>query len=118
MTTRLFVYGSLRRGEANHAVLGGARLVKEDARTAPGYALYDLGPYPGMITEGHAKVTGDVYELDDAVLAAVDRFEEHPHLFQRGRVELEDGTSAETYYVGRDLVSGRPRIPSGAWRGR
>lgn len=108
---RLFVYGTLMRGGANHALLAGARF-RGAARTAPGFALVDLGAYPGMVRGGAAAVAGELFGVDGALLGRLDRFEGHPHLFHRARVALADGRAAFAYLLDRRHAAGRPAIPA------
>ena len=115
--TRVFVYGTLLAGEANHRLLAGARLVGE-GRTPPVYRLHDLGGFPGLVATGQHTVAGEVYEVDDATLAALDRLEGHPRWYRRTPVTLEDGDVVETYLLAPEQVVGRPVIPSGNWRAR
>lgn len=73
---RLFVYGTLKRGCKNHHLIAGESFVGE-ARTSPGFRLYHLGDFPGMVaddgdTEG---VTGEVWAVDELQLARLDAFE-------------------------------------------
>lgn len=103
---RLFVYGTLQRGCVNHPLLAGARRLGA-ARTAPGFALIDLGPYPGMVRRGPAAVAGELYRVTPAVLDALDRFEGHPWLFRRARVPLADGRPAFTYLLAPGQTAGR-----------
>jgi gamma-glutamylcyclotransferase (GGCT)/AIG2-like uncharacterized protein YtfP len=74
--TLLFVYGTLKRGCSNHTFLAGQSLVG-DARTEPGYVLYELSGYPGMVPKdgSAAGVTGEVWLVDDNCLASLDRLE-------------------------------------------
>lgn len=116
-TTRVFVYGSLLSGEPNHRVLASARRIGE-ARTAPGFALHDLGAYPAMIEGGAHAVAGEVYEVDAKTLARLDILEGHPRYYRRAAITLADGSSAETYLLTPAQVEGRPLIASGNWRGR
>jgi len=72
----IFVYGTLKRGCRNHHFLAGQKFVGE-ARTAPGFRLYDLGGHPGMVaqsddTEG---VTGEIWEVDASALGRLDALE-------------------------------------------
>ena len=64
--TRLFVYGTLKRGAENNAHLEGQRFLGE-AVTVPGYVLYGLFGYPGMVRAADvtAGVTGELWEIDD-----------------------------------------------------
>jgi gamma-glutamylaminecyclotransferase len=117
-TTRVLVYGSLLQGESNHRLLAvpGARLIMAEARTDPGYELRGLGAHPGMVRGGAGAVVGEVYEVNEATLAALDRLEGHPSFYTRTRIALEDGTIVEAYLLPQEQVSGRRVILSGDWR--
>jgi gamma-glutamylaminecyclotransferase len=108
---RLFVYGTLKRGCAHHDLLAGARFAGA-ARTAPGFVLVDLGAYPGMVRGGAAAVAGELFEVDRELLARLDRFEGHPHLFRRARVPLAGGPAAFAYLLDRRHADGRSAIPA------
>lgn len=115
--TRVFVYGTLLAGEANHGLLERARFVGE-ARTPAGYALHDLGAYPAMIAGGGDAVAGEVYEVDAATLAALDELEDHPAYYRRTVITLADGEAAATYLLAAADVDGYAVIASGSWRAR
>jgi gamma-glutamylaminecyclotransferase len=85
-----------------------------EARTEPGYELRDLGALPGMVRGGAGAVIGEVYEVDAASLAALDRLEGHPRFNTRTRIALEDGTAVDAYLLAPRQVAGRPVILSGA----
>src|SRR5688572_19432950 len=93
---RVFAYGTLQRGEYNHRVIRGAKYLGE-ARTAPRFTLYDLGPFPALVAGGSTAVLGEVYEVDTEMLRDLDRLEGTPRLYQRIAVELDDGAVAEAY---------------------
>ncbi len=115
--TLIFVYGSLLRGESNHGVLGGGRLVSI-AVTAPRYTLIDLGAFPAMLDCGRTSIHGEVYRCDAATLARLDRLEGHPRFYERRDVALARGPRGAQGYF---LVSARPGaqpIASGDWRAR
>lgn len=93
---RVFVYGTLMRGRANHRVLVqlGARFVGE-ATAAERRTLVDLGPYPALLPRDAerdgatgARVRGEVYEVDDACVADLDTFEGCPELYRRERIAV------------------------------
>ena len=67
---RLFVYGSLLRGERHHDELAGAKFVRE-ARIA-GYEMYDLGAYPTLVPGDEGVVSGELYEVSEPLLAALE----------------------------------------------
>lgn len=106
MLERLFVYGTLQRGCDNHALIAAGRRLGA-AVTAPGFALIDLGPYPGMVRRGQSAVAGELYQVTPAVLEALDRFEGHPWLFRRARVPLADGRQAFAYLLAPEQAAGR-----------
>lgn len=114
----VFVYGTLLRGESNHAVwLSGAHFVDDD-RTASCFTLYSFGEYPALVHGGRQSVLGEVYEVSDAQLARLDELEEFPGYYERDRVVLESGREAWVYTLGEDLLEGATVIISGSWRSR
>lgn len=115
--TKVFVYGTLLRGEANHRLLARAEMVAK-ARTKPEYFLVDLGAYPAIIAGGQYAVWGEVYAVDAGTLHRLDQLEGHPHFYTRKTIQLEDGMEAETYVLHEDQVRGMRRICSGDWRAR
>jgi gamma-glutamylcyclotransferase (GGCT)/AIG2-like uncharacterized protein YtfP len=100
--TPVFVYGTLKRGGSNHLFLQGQRFVAE-VRTQPGFTLYSLGDYPGMVRSpgDTAGVTGELWEVDDTCLAELDRLEGlDAGLYERVDVLLAPNpheASAQTY---------------------
>jgi gamma-glutamylcyclotransferase (GGCT)/AIG2-like uncharacterized protein YtfP len=103
VSTLLFVYGTLKRGCSNHRYLADQTLVGI-ARTPPGYRLYDLGGYPGMVSrpDDTLGVTGEVWSVDDDALERLDRFEGlHEGLYRREPVSLRppfDGEIVHAYF--------------------
>jgi gamma-glutamylaminecyclotransferase len=114
-TTRIFVYGSLLSGEANHGVLSSARCVGE-ARTSLGFRIHDLGSYPAMAIGGDRDVVGEVYEVSGDTLASLDRFEGHPDFYRRTSIILADRAHAEAYLLPQAEAVLHPIIQSGNWR--
>jgi gamma-glutamylcyclotransferase (GGCT)/AIG2-like uncharacterized protein YtfP len=117
--TLIFVYGTLKRGGRNHHYLAGQQFLGE-ARTGPGFTLYSLGDYPGMVRApaDPAGVTGEVWAVDAAGRQKLDELEGLDEgLYERAPVVLLPpfaGQPVETYLYLRDL-SGRPAIGS-VWR--
>lgn len=117
--TRVFVYGTLKRGCRNHHFLAGQQFLGE-ARTAPGFTLFSLGDYPGMVRSvdaGH-HVVGEVWAVDTAGLAALDELEGLAEgLYERVSIPLAPPFAdqpVQTYLYLRSLA-GRPAIGS-VWR--
>lgn len=113
----VFVYGTLRAGEANHDLLAGHERLGP-ARTEPRFELVDLGAYPALVPGGDTAIVGEVYRVDGPTLAALDRLEGHPHFYKRVAVRLHDGRLAQAYVLPADAVAGRPRISGGDWSAR
>jgi gamma-glutamylaminecyclotransferase len=117
--TRVFVYGTLKRGCRNHHHLAGQQFLGE-AHTLSGYTLYLLGDYPGMVRSDDAShdVAGEVWAVDADCLAKLDELEGVAEgLYERVPINLAPsfaGQPVETYLYLRSL-DGRPAIGS-VWK--
>ncbi|OVZ62150.1 hypothetical protein CDO44_04670 [Pigmentiphaga sp. NML080357] len=95
----VFVYGTLRRGEINDLERMAHRLgLPAPEHLGPACVagrLVDFGDWPGLIDQpGSAlRVRGEVYAVDDALLAAMDQVEEYDpdgdSLFVRREIDLQ-----------------------------
>lgn len=110
---QLFVYGSLKRGGSNHPWLEGARWLGR-ARLA-GHRLHNLGDYP-MAVPGRGVVHGEVYGVDGAALARLDRLEDVPDEYRRRRCRLDDGRRCWVYLGSPSQVRQAPRVPYDDWQ--
>jgi len=117
--TWIFVYGTLKRGGRNHRFLAGQQFLGE-ARTAPGYTLYSLGDYPGMVRSDHTsdQVTGELWAVDAACLEKLDKLEGVAEgLYERAPIKLDPALAVEateTYLYLRSL-EGRLQLGS-VWK--
>ena len=118
MTTRLFIYGTLKRGCSNHHYMAGQRFV-EVAKTEPLYRLVSMGSYPGMVSsEPGRSIEGEIWDVDDACLRRLDVLEgidEGEYTYEM--VPLLPPFDGETVHGYRYLrpVEDRPDIGS-VWR--
>ncbi len=73
--TRIFVYGSLKRGYALHHLVARQKVIGV-ASTMPLYRIFDLGDYPGLIEwpEG-LSIDGEVYDVEMDCLRKLDDVE-------------------------------------------
>jgi gamma-glutamylcyclotransferase (GGCT)/AIG2-like uncharacterized protein YtfP len=110
--TLLFVYGTLKRGQANHGRLQGARWLGE--AILDGARLFDLGPFP-MAIAGEGHVAGELYAVAFSALPALDAFEGCPRLYQRHWLTLVDGREAWTYLGQPRQVRHGRRLAGGQW---
>lgn len=117
--TRLFIYGTLKRGCSSHLILAGQKFLGE-ACTTPGYTLFSLGSYPGMVAQRDDRegVVGEIWSVDENALARLDVFEGVPEgLYRREIVPLlppHAGEPAEAFIYARALKDER-RLGS-IWR--
>ena len=78
---RIFVYGTLMKGERAHGIISGSRFLG-NYRLAE-YAMYDLGSYPGIKETIGESVVGEVYEITQEMITALDRYEGEGSLYKR-----------------------------------
>lgn len=112
---KLFVYGTLRNGLENNFLLDKkAQFIK--VMHISGLKLYDLGPFPAAVESGNKKdtVTGELYNVPESSIEAIDQLEGVPHMFQRQF--LTDGDNEIWYYVmEKELIEGLDAVASGDW---
>lgn len=119
--SHVFVYGTLRTGEANfdRFLASSARL--GEARTAAHFTMLDMGGFPGLVP-GATSIVGEVFLVNDETLARLDRLEGHPTFYRRELLELESGPRLTAFgYVlanAARYVSIYSEIPGGDWKGR
>lgn len=127
MMQKVFVYGTLRAGEVNDIGSAAARHgIAEPTLLGSGTVrghLYDFGKYPGLVVDtAGTPVRGDVYEIDEALMAVLDEIEDvYPgveglFVAHEGSVEMEGAAITCRFYpVGEHAVKGLARIRSGDW---
>ena len=102
MRADLFVYGTLRRSEEAHVLLGSDAVFVREALTVPAYTLYQLGWYPGMVEGGTTAVRGEIWSIRAERWSRLDAYEGVPGDYVRKVIVLADGTRAHAYlFVGR-----------------
>jgi len=114
--TKLFRLRHAEKGGSNHHFLAGQKFLGS-AQTQPGYTLYSLGSYPGLVASpaDTAGVSGELWSVDAPCLARLDVLEGLAEgLYRRATIELISPATpsiAETYYFCRS-VNGRPALGS------
>lgn len=103
---RLFAFGTLKRGFQSHNLISAARFAGDAVSARPAYTLVAVpwdgrrpGEFfPGLMNNGNGYIKGEIYEdIDDALLARLDEFEETGTDYEREMIDLADGTQAWTY---------------------
>lgn len=96
--TRLFVYGTLKRGFCRQSYLAHEQFVST-AWTLPNYQLLDCGSYPALIGNGQNEIVGELYDVSEKTMLILDGVEGVDEgLYARGDVELSDGSIAVAYF--------------------
>uniref|UniRef100_UPI0037E9594B gamma-glutamylaminecyclotransferase C-like n=1 Tax=Semicossyphus pulcher TaxID=241346 RepID=UPI0037E9594B len=112
---RVFVYGTLKRGQPNNYRMfdtsNGKAEFLASARTTQTYPLIITTQHniPFLLNipgKGH-KVRGEIYKVDDKMLEFLDDFESVPQMYQRTLVNLE-----VEEWVGETMGEERPTAGS------
>jgi len=117
----VFVYGTLKRGFWNNALLKRARFIGEGI-TLEKFKLYTVGfPY-AVPDEKGLPLKGEVYEVDEKTLLELDNLEGYPIHYKRKRVKvkLNTGKEVEAFMYYREEPRGAPVPPKGEffiWEG-
>ena len=112
---RVFVYGTLLRGECNERWAKGAR--RYPAKTAG--VIYDTGfGYPAFVRKGTDEVRGELLVVDDEGFASMDRLEGYPRLYRREEIDVwtQCGKGRAWVYIMNNLPEGAKLIDGGDWR--
>ena len=110
----LLVYGTLKRGHANHQHLAGAHFVQE--ATLERLVLHDLGPFP-MAVPGDGQVNGELYRLSAEHWPALDYLEGVPRLYSRWRWRSSEGHWLWVYLGSLRQVRHARQLKDGVWSG-
>ncbi len=110
---KVFVYGTLMRGEANHHYLEGSTFIGPGL--IEGYDMYNVGWYPA-VARGDNLIVGELYEVPLKDMVDIDSLEGEGSLYEKRceRIVLPDGeTSFAFVYIYLRDCTGLERIP--AW---
>ena len=95
--TRLFVYGSLKSGLSGAPLMHGAEFLGS-TETEPKYSLRVYEGYPAL-GPGDQSISGEIYKVNEAVLARLDEYEDAPTVYFKAEVELSKGAPAISYFL-------------------
>lgn len=101
---RVFVYGTLKRGEALNDCMEG-EFICTSSTLQPEYTMFDLGSYPAVIPRGNRRIWGEVYEVTPKQLENIDLIECVPDLYVRSRIKLTNGDLAFIYFLAPDVAA-------------
>ena len=86
--SKVFVYGTLMQGERASGMLAGSTFKGEFV--LDDYALYDLGPFPGIKEKLGEAVIGEVYDIQDSIIPRMDSYEGEGELYKRAVVSVRN----------------------------
>lgn len=142
MKTRIFVYGTLMAGQANHRLLQKPEVEAERVGSASAltsrWLMVDLGMFPALLEvplahdhkraalaiprDDHAHARGEVWQVSAAGLALLDAFEGAPNLYVRRSllvlVDCEHVAMVQAYVAGpllRERCLRGVAVPGGDW---
>jgi gamma-glutamylcyclotransferase (GGCT)/AIG2-like uncharacterized protein YtfP len=109
---RVFVYGTLKRGQRNYHFLQEAEFVDHFV-TESRYSMYAFEGYPAVCVEGRHAIHGEIYRVSDQQFRLLDELEWYPHFYQRIEIPTRHG-DAWMYIVRRELCHGK-KLLRGRW---
>ena len=91
----LFVYGTLKKNERAHDLLGNSKYLGKGI--IKGYKKIDMVYYPGIVVCENETVEGEVYIIDEETKRKVDVYEGEGYLFKCVDVDI---------YVNQEVLKG------------
>ena len=109
---RVFVYGTLKRGQRNFYYLRAAEFVGTFS-TDPIFSMVAFDDYPAVCEQGRHTIHGEIYHISDPQFRLLDELERYPDYYQRIVIPTDYG-DAWMYIVKVELCQGKEMIP-GSW---
>ncbi len=114
MKHRIFVYGTLRRDGSQHHRMRAATWI---ANASVKGVLYHIDWYPAIVlsTEAEASVRGEIFMVDDDILAELDLFEGKEYKRVLVNATDEQGHTQQAWIWAAWEKPNKPIILSGDW---
>jgi len=115
-TTKVFVYGSLKKGFGNHSFLLGELFLRTTRTKLYDYTMISLDSFPAVFTGGKHSIEGELYEVSFPTLKMLDVLEGNGELYERTLIELVSGEKAwmycfsDRFELPSDYVESSPRV--------
>lgn len=113
----VFVYGTLKRAERNFDRMAGARFIGPATTRDAAFTLREYASVsrpgrlvPDVSAGGEHRIAGELFEVGDDLLTALDAFERVGIDYERKAIALADGQSAQMYLHSANSV--RPARPT------
>lgn len=116
--TKLFVYGTLKKGFGNHAVIESIDSKFLDFGMIKGYDIYSLGAFPAVkdSNDKESFVMGELYHMDN--LLATDMLEGYPHMYNRKKTNVytrDNGIQEAWVYIYNGDLKDKKPLESKEW---
>lgn len=105
---RIFVYGTLKRGQRNAHYMRGARYIGSHV-TEKIYSMYEFGAFPAVCRGGRHAIRGEIYRVSDQHFGILDAFESYPEFYQRIEIPTRWG-DAWMYIVEYELCRDKRKL--------
>lgn len=114
----LFVYGTLKRGQANHRYLKGAEFIGE-GESVEKFVMFDIGVPVVTRDKKVASIKGELYRVSPEILKRCDKLEGHPRYYRREKVKVVvKGEEFEAWmYLWIRPVRDGILVEDGEWKG-
>ena len=89
--TRVFVYGTLKRGMGNHRVMQEAKGRLLGSGSVYGYACINTPWFPYAYKKEGARIIGEIYAIPKENIADLDVLEGYPHFYNRAVTDTSFG---------------------------
>ena len=100
-TRKVFVYGTLMKGEPNHHFLENS--IRLGNAAVEGYEMYNVGGYYPAIVPGNKKILGELYEVPEYDMASIDMLEGEGSLYIRKCETTSKNELAYIYEYAQDI---------------
>lgn len=113
------VYGTLKRGMANHHWMVDSRFMGDDWLV--NVVLYELEEFPAArLEQSDGEIHVEVYDVSKEILAVLDKLEEvdqeTPEMGLYRRAQCDTRFGVAWIYLYNGAVDGFPKLKAGSWR--
>jgi gamma-glutamylcyclotransferase (GGCT)/AIG2-like uncharacterized protein YtfP len=109
---RVFVYGTLKRGQRNSRYLQSADFIGTFCTEAI-FSMYAFDDYPAVCEQGHHAIHGEIYQVSDIQLGLLDELEWYPDFYQR--ILIPTGYGDAWIYIVKAELCHRRKLLAGSW---
>ena len=111
---KVFVYGTLKKSNEIRGLdkITGCEFINEAQTIDKTYNMIDLGYFPAVLCQGSYNIKGEVWNVDQDALHALDIIEGYPDFYSRKKINTTEGV-AWIYYFKEDTKKHNYIMPKG-----